>query len=296
MCMRKSIGRCLRIILSAAMLLPGLILGIGILYAVTRIFVADQFIIPTNSMEPTLVPGDRIIVDKTIMGARIYTNFDFLPEGQSLESIRLKGRRLPRHNDVAVFNFPVIGDTIGFRINYVYCKRIIGLPGDSVSIVEGRYINNNFHGELGAAMMQDKVAAIPDTLTGYPGFWCAPWWSGWSIRNYGPYYVPRKGDVVRVDSVFAAHYNTILRYETGREIVWDPDLGTALAGGKPIGMIQFARNYYFMAGDNAPDSNDSRYWGPVPEEHIVGIAGLISYSADRHSGKLNPDRILRPIK
>ena len=54
-------------------------------------------------------------------------------------------------------------------------------------------------------------------------------------------------------------------------------------------------NYYFMAGDNVGASNDSRYWGLVPEEYIVGVVKYISYSVDPETGKHRKGRTLKRI-
>ena len=60
-----------------------------------RAFVCDQFVVPSESMLPTLIPGDRILVNKLIAGARIYRSFDFA-EGAPLRSFRLPGLRKVR--------------------------------------------------------------------------------------------------------------------------------------------------------------------------------------------------------
>lgn len=89
-----------------------------VLYAGCRIFVCDQFIIPSDSMNPTLIPGDRILANKLIFGARIYKNYDF-SKSQPLESWRMPGLRKIRPNDVLVFNVPKgYGKGIAFKINY----------------------------------------------------------------------------------------------------------------------------------------------------------------------------------
>ena len=72
------------------------ILSVPLLYGawlLTRICLADYFTIPTDSMSPTLQPGDKVIVNKIKMGARIYTDFDFNIKGQELKCIRTKGTR-----------------------------------------------------------------------------------------------------------------------------------------------------------------------------------------------------------
>ena len=71
--------------------------------------------------------------------------------------------------------------------------------------------------------------------------------------------------------------------------------GVVLHGGHPVSEYRFRTSYYFMAGDNVSDSRDSRYFGPVPEEFIVGVAPRILSSHDPYSGKLRPHRILKRI-
>ena len=129
-----------------------------------RIFWFDTFVVPSNSMMPTLQPGDKIIADKLCFGARIYRDFHFDKKGVELQCFRMKGMGNLRRNDVFVFNKPVINHHITFVINYVYCKRCIGLPGDSVSIRNGYYLNNNFAGNLGCVDNQMRLSKTPDKL------------------------------------------------------------------------------------------------------------------------------------
>lgn len=90
-----------------------------------------------------------------------------------------------------------------------------------------------------------------------------------------PVYVPRKGDVMKITPNEAAYYRMILEWELDKGITWNRDKNAVYADGKPISTHRFTHDYYFMAGDNAADSNDSRYWGLVPEEYIVGVVGYV---------------------
>ena len=84
-------------------------------------------------------------------------------------------------------------------------------------------------------------------------------------------YVPRKGDVIRITPLEAALYGFILEWELGQEITRDWDTDEVRADGHMLTRHRFKHNYYFMAGDNVLDSDDSRFWGLVPEEYIVGV-------------------------
>ena len=82
-------------------------LAIPFLYALwllLRVCVFDYFTIPSESMMPTLRPGDKVVVNKLLQGGRIYKDFNFDKEGQELQSWRLKGLRGVQHNDICVFN------------------------------------------------------------------------------------------------------------------------------------------------------------------------------------------------
>lgn len=277
-------------------ILVGLYLGYWVIHYTTLVMVADQFVIPTTSMEPTLIPGDRVIVDKTIMGARIYTDFHFRKGGQRLECFRTKGRRLLRHNDVVVFNFPrPEWKEISFEINNVWCKRILALPGDTLYVENGFYRNNNFDGTLGVIENQKELATMPDsvlmTKSGYITAWLTP--VRWTIKNMGPYYIPRKGDVIRFSPNDVTLYHNIVKLETNQELTWNWEANSAMLDGKYIENYTFQGNYYFMAGDNVLESTDSRSWGLVPEEYIVGVVKIICYSMNKTTDKVRWDRMLK---
>ena len=262
-------------------------------WLVCRAFLFDQFVIPTDSMRPTLIPGDRVIVDKTIMGARIYKDFDFNLKGGKLKCWRTRGTRRIRHNDIVVFNYPHHNWYISFVINNVYCKRCLALPGDTIWTENGYYKNNNYEGVLGVEEEQRKLSYIEESSL--PGeLACAFPYNGHlkqTIKNLLPVYVPRKGDVVAVTPHMAAYYRMYIEWEIGKSLSWDWDKNIVHADGKPFKRHTFQHNYYFMAGDNVMDSNDSRNWGLVPEEYVVGIVKRISYSREHQSGKLRTDRI-----
>ena len=95
---------------SACMLFAGWLL--------VRIFCCDQFVVPSESMMPALLPGDRILVNKLLAGSRIYSKLEFRQD-VPLRSFRMPGLRGVRVNDVVVFKAPhgYDRDRIEFRIN-----------------------------------------------------------------------------------------------------------------------------------------------------------------------------------
>ena len=106
--------------------------------------------------------------------------------------------------------------------------------------------------------------------------------------------MPRKGGQVVLDTVNFQLYRLVIEYETGEKLRVNAQRQLTL-GGKPIDSYTFQGNYYFFCGDQELNSNDSRYWGFVPEEFIVGVVTHITYSRDRESGEFRWDRLLKKV-
>lgn len=241
------------------------ILLIGALHFGRRIFIAERFIIPSESMSPTLEPGDKVWVNKLLYGARIYKSFDF-EDHAPLKCFRMPGLRKIRPGDVICFNYPLGYDKwtkIEFKINYVYCKRVVGTPGDTIGIKDGITWNSNYNGIIGVQDNQLAIQNTPDSILWRTKFMATMPFTKpmWTMKNFGPLYVPEKGVTIELDSVGRAIYGPVIEYETGS---W-PD--------NEVCSHTFRHDYYFAFGDNCLDSNDSRYWGFIPEDFIIGIVG-----------------------
>ncbi len=252
-------------------------ISIILLYFLVRVFVADQFPVNTQSMSPTIKPGDRIVVNKLIFGPRIYKSLDFSSD-KGLKSFRIKGYRGIRHNDIIVFNFPYSKNwsKVSFKINYVYTKRCIGLPGDSLSIINGFYRNNHFSDTLGCYPNQLVLSnSYMDSIDSgiLKAFPYMSEYIHWNIKSFGPLYIPKSGDLLKISIENLKLYKVLIEYETGKKLkVID---GCLYLGIKPLSYYKFTKNYYFVGGDNVMNSSDSRYFGLVPEEFIVGVVGWI---------------------
>ena len=130
---------------------------------------------------------------------------------------------------------------------------------------------------LGSKSQQEKLHSTPDSMIWQPALNTIPYEEhfSWTTKKFGPMYIPRKGDMMRITPKEARLYQMLLEWELGRKLEYDWQAEKVLAGNKPIRHHKWEHNYYFMAGDNVMDSNDSRYWGLVPEEYIVGVVDFI---------------------
>jgi len=194
-----------------------------LLFATTTL--VQAFVIPSASMEDTLLIGDHVLVDKLA----------FAPPDGAVKN--LLPYREPRRGDVIVFRYP-----LDIREDYV--KRAIGVPGDRIHFVSQQLILN------GNAVKEPYVkhsATYPDTYR--DNF---PTRGGFPLR-------PRALEMLDC-------------------CVKDGDLVV------PAGFV-------FAMGDNRDDSDDSRYWGLVPRENIVGTPVIIYWSYDASTQDLTNGNI-----
>ena len=247
------------------------------LWILGRVFIADYFSVNTYSMYPAIKPNSTIVVNKLIFGARIYKKIDF--ESEELNSFRVKGLRKLRVNDIIVFNYPFDENItrIRFKINHVYVKRVAGIPGDTVSIASGFYKNSNYSEIIGDSDNQSIFSSKwKDSLSHQKNDVTFPYNKeiyDWNGINFGPFYVPKKGDRIELNLDNYILYKMIIECETGEN--FNIDNNDLYLGKNAIIEYVFSKNYYFVAGDNVSNSLDSRHFGLIPEEFIIGVVKWI---------------------
>jgi signal peptidase I len=121
---------------------------------------------------------------------------------------------------------------------------------------------------------------------------------GWNVDNFGPIYIPKAGDNIKLDTITYFIYERAIKvYENNPTL--DMKDNKVYLDGKEITSYTFKQNYYFMMGDNRHNSADSRFWGFVPEDHIVGKALFTWMSLDPNETnilkKIRWNRIFRGI-
>ncbi|WP_159467638.1 signal peptidase I [Dyadobacter sp. 3J3] len=121
----------------------------------------------------------------------------------------------------------------------------------------------------------------------------------WNKDNYGPVLIPKKGMTVKLTTGNAALYGEVIRNYEGNENLILKE-GKIFQNRKELNSYTFKQDYYFMMGDNRHNSADSRYWGFVPKDHIVGKAVFVWMSIDPDPAgfisKIRWDRLFSIIK
>lgn len=329
----------------------------------------EPFVIPTPSMEKSLLVGDFLFVSKLHYGTRTPKTILQVPLTHQkiwgtnipsyLDWIQLPQYRLPgfseiKRNDVVVFNYPPeLHYPTDLRTDYI--KRCIGISGDTIMVKDTQvYLNDKpvtnpeamqfvylFSSETtinpmvfknygmrvsdsdsltdviprgdgqyllfttleNAAKIKEEVFTKELTLLkkkegegdlyifpNHPKF-------KWNQDFFGPLWIPKKGVEItlNIDNLIL-YGKTILDYEDLDNI--EIKNNKLYLDGNPLEKYTFKQNYYFMMGDNRHNSQDSRFWGFVPEDHIIGKASFIWLSIEPESSmsdKIRWSRIFKGI-
>jgi len=284
-----------------------------------KVTVLEAYIVPTGSMENTIMTGDFLIGSRFVYGMRTpdWIGIPYTDIGFFIPYYKFPAFKNPSVGDVLIFKYP--------KDKYVkYVKRCVAGPGDTVIVDEKSLLVNGIkipmwpNGKFITSQSIPKEYAQPDIFLS----------SSENINkdNIGPIYIPKKGDSFLVnentnwkfllpiilmeghsaslqDNDVTLEFTLQDQHEIGRRkkntkildeyypkgnliTPWSRSLvpkhfDFLYIDGKPVGDLKeymVTQNYYWAMGDNRDDSLDSRYWGFVPENFILGEAVLAYFS------------------
>lgn len=318
-----------------------------------RWLILEAFVIPTPSMEKSMLVGDYLFVSKLHYGTRIPktplqvplthqfiwgTKIPSYVDWIELPYFRLPGFSDVKRNEPVVFNLPsehqypadlktfyvkrcvaIPGDTLEIKAQQVYIgsqpQETIGVHQTSYLLVTNTQINERIFKEHNIRdyykvnkgyvvhMPEDYVERIEqlDFVDGvepinytqkmvqsnvFPN-------DGkilWTIDEFGPLYMPKAGDQIELTEENISLYRDVLIYYEDNDNVIIDESGVSIDGEK-IERYTFKQGYYWMMGDNRHNSLDARYWGFVPEDHIVGKPLFVFFSVEEGPWYTFPLRI-----
>jgi signal peptidase I len=236
-------------------------------------FVIASFMVPTGSMENEVMTGDFLMVNKFIYGGCSPRNIPFT-------DVRLPWFRLPaftsvHRGDVIVFEFPGYREEIHPEAFTYYLKRCMAIAGDTLQVVNRVVYINGQRAPIPRNMKFNSSRILPPEYSDERIF---PPTSPFNEDNYGPIVIPHKGMRIDLSPSSFKMWETFIVREG--HIAVQGDGGKILIDGKPSAAYVVQRNYLFGMGDNRDNSLDSRFWGFIPEENIVGTPMIVYWSWD----------------
>ncbi len=119
----------------------------------------------------------------------------------------------------------------------------------------------------------------------------------WNLDDWGPVVIPAKGDTVRLDHRNISLYKKVIEVHEGHRVTLTDSL--LLIDGKPDSLYTFEMDHFIVLGDDRHNSKDSRFWGFVPEDHVIGTAGFVLFSYDKNESgwwnKVEWHRFFHPL-
>ncbi len=239
-------------------------------FLVLNSFVLASFEVPTGSMENEIMTGDFLLVNKFVFGGTTPRTIPFT--NVRLPAFKLPAFWEPERGDVIVFIFPGMREEAQAREFAYYLKRAIAVAGDTLEI-RNRIVSVNGTPMVNPRNIKYNYSSIRPPEWHDPRIF--PTGAPWNEDNYGPIRIPKKGDVIALDGGNFPQWEVFIEREGHQADRVD---GEVYVDGAKAASYTVERDYLFGMGDNRDNSLDSRFWGFIPKDDVIGTPLIVYWS------------------
>ncbi len=240
---------------------------------IIRSMIFCNYIVPTGSMENTMMTGTFVVGNQVTYGAQTphkiaipFSGSGLIfdkPIGFMIPHVKLPAIKKPQTGDIVIFEYPQ-------NRLFDYVKRCIGTPGSTIEVRDKKvYVNGVLFEDPPEANINYNDIIDKNKIDQFI------WPSGHGNRDqYPPLYIPKKGDIINLDTANPEYAYNILSLEKQKVYY---KFGNWYIKGERVRTYKVKQDYYFMMGDNRDNSADSRYWGMVPYKYIKGKPTAVQF-------------------
>lgn len=263
---------------------------VAIIALFIKAFAIDAFQIPSTSMENTLQPGDFIFANK--FAYEIATPREIPIANLHIPQYKLFEVGKPEINDIVIFEFPQGFENDPIRGGSKYVKRLIAGPHDTLRITNGEIFVNGRAIKLPSTYKNPNYADDKEVMKDEAIY---PPEAKWNRDSYGPIIIPAKGDTIMIAPENFDRWQSVIVMDHGERSLLSEGTIVTLDG-RAIFEYVLKQDHYFVIGDNFEESMDSRHFGFITDNMIIGKALFIYWSYDSEKVAPGPLGFLSAIR
>ncbi|MBN1637424.1 MAG: signal peptidase I [Ignavibacteriales bacterium] len=245
-----------------------------IVFFIVKPFLIDSVKIKDENMNNQLLKGDFVFVNKFIYGAKSAQNIPFT--NIPLPYFSIPAFDEPERGDLVVFKYPGGRDILKSEKEEYQVLRVIGCPNDCIEIIDRLVFVNGKKLDIPVEIKYSSADYYAKNIIDKNIF---PKGMKWNIDNYGPLVVPAEGSIFEINANNIEQWKIIINREFDKQVVSVLN-NEVFIDGKKSSTYKVNNDYYFLMGDNRDECKDSRYFGFVKRDDIIGKPFMIFWSWD----------------